>query len=160
MPAIAKEVLLHGQGYDHPADEAGKLTEFFSLAEITIFIHAHAYSTLCLKHHHCTGIGKQKCIPRWRIGSWMKWLSSLHSKMWLSVMEMLLLNVDVSGKRGWLACTFFLHFLQMSDVIIFFELRTIQHKTVKPTCLCPLGARKLVSCPFPSASFLAPNGQR
>ena len=31
----------------------------------------------------------------------------------------------------------------MFDVIIFFELRTIQQKTVKPTYLCPLGARKL-----------------
>ena len=29
------------------------------------------------------------------------------------------------------------------DVIIFFKLRTIQQKTVKPTYLCPLGARKL-----------------
>ena len=33
--------------------------------------------------------------------------------------------------------------MQIFDVIIFFELRTIQKKTVKPTYLCPLGARKL-----------------
>ena len=33
--------------------------------------------------------------------------------------------------------------MQIFDVIIFFELRTIQRKTVKPTYLCPLGARKL-----------------
>ena len=33
--------------------------------------------------------------------------------------------------------------MQIFDVIIFFELRTIQQKTVKPTSLCPLGARKL-----------------
>ena len=33
--------------------------------------------------------------------------------------------------------------MQILDVIIFFELRTIQQKTVKPTYLCPLGARKL-----------------
>ena len=33
--------------------------------------------------------------------------------------------------------------VQIFDVIIFFKLRTIQQKTVKPTCLCPLGARKL-----------------
>ena len=33
--------------------------------------------------------------------------------------------------------------MQIFDVIIFFELRTIQQKTVKPTYLCPLGARKL-----------------
>ena len=33
--------------------------------------------------------------------------------------------------------------MQIFDVIIFFKLRTIQQKTVKPTCLCPLGARKL-----------------
>ena len=34
--------------------------------------------------------------------------------------------------------------MQIFDVIIFFELRTIQQKTLKPTDLCPLGARKLV----------------
>ena len=34
--------------------------------------------------------------------------------------------------------------MQIFDVIIFFKLRTIQQKTVKPTYLCPLGARKLV----------------
>ena len=34
--------------------------------------------------------------------------------------------------------------MQSFDVIIFFELRTIQQKTVKPTYLCLLGARKLV----------------
>ena len=70
--------------------------------------------------------------------------------------------------------------MQIFNVIIFFELRTIQQKTVKPFYLCPLGARKLaegkghetgsllpfsfrqlaVSCPFPSASFQAPKGQR
>ena len=33
--------------------------------------------------------------------------------------------------------------MQIFDVIILFELRTIQQKTVKPTYLCPLGARKL-----------------
>ena len=33
--------------------------------------------------------------------------------------------------------------MQIFDVIIFFKLRTIQQKTVKPTYLCPLGARKL-----------------
>ena len=33
--------------------------------------------------------------------------------------------------------------MQIFDVIIFFELHTIQQKTVKPTYLCPLGARKL-----------------
>ena len=33
--------------------------------------------------------------------------------------------------------------MQIFDVIIFFELRTIQQKTVKPTYLCPLGATKL-----------------
>ena len=33
--------------------------------------------------------------------------------------------------------------MQIFDVIIFFELRAIQQKTVKPTYLCPLGARKL-----------------
>ena len=33
--------------------------------------------------------------------------------------------------------------MQIFDEIIFFELRTIQQKTVKPTYLCPLGARKL-----------------
>ena len=33
--------------------------------------------------------------------------------------------------------------MQIFDVIISFELRTIQQKTVKPTYLCPLGARKL-----------------
>ena len=33
--------------------------------------------------------------------------------------------------------------MQIFDVIIFFKLRTIQQKTVKPTCLCPLSARKL-----------------
>ena len=33
--------------------------------------------------------------------------------------------------------------MQIFDVIIFFELRPIQQKTVKPTYLCPLGARKL-----------------
>ena len=33
--------------------------------------------------------------------------------------------------------------MHIFDVIIFFELRTIQQKTVKPTYLCPLGARKL-----------------
>ena len=33
--------------------------------------------------------------------------------------------------------------MQIVDVIIFFELRTIQQKTVIPTYLCPLGARKL-----------------
>ena len=33
--------------------------------------------------------------------------------------------------------------MQIFDVIIFFELRTVQQKTVKPTYLCPLGARKL-----------------
>ena len=35
--------------------------------------------------------------------------------------------------------------MQISDVIIFFELRTIQQETVKPTYLCPLGARKLAA---------------
>ena len=34
--------------------------------------------------------------------------------------------------------------MQFFDVIIFFKLRTIQQKTVKPTYFCPLGARKLV----------------
>ena len=29
------------------------------------------------------------------------------------------------------------------DVIVFLKLRTIQQKTVKPTYLCPSGARKL-----------------
>ena len=33
--------------------------------------------------------------------------------------------------------------MQIFDVIIFVELRTIQQKTVKPTYLCPLGVRKL-----------------
>ena len=33
--------------------------------------------------------------------------------------------------------------MQIFDVIIFLKLRTIQQKTVKPTYLCPLGARKL-----------------
>ena len=33
--------------------------------------------------------------------------------------------------------------MQIFDAIIFFKLRTIQQKTVKPTYLCPLGARKL-----------------
>ena len=33
--------------------------------------------------------------------------------------------------------------MQICDVIIFFELRTIQQKTVKPTYLCPLGAKEL-----------------
>ena len=33
--------------------------------------------------------------------------------------------------------------VQIFDVIIFFKLRKIQQKTVKPTYLCPLGARKL-----------------
>ena len=33
--------------------------------------------------------------------------------------------------------------MQTFDVIIFFELCTIQQKTGKPTYLCPLGARKL-----------------
>ena len=33
-------------------------------------------------------------------------------------------------------------FFFCSDVILF-KLRTIQQKTVKPTYLCPLGARKL-----------------
>ena len=33
--------------------------------------------------------------------------------------------------------------MQIFNVIIFFKLRTIQQKTVKPTYLCPLGARKL-----------------
>ena len=33
--------------------------------------------------------------------------------------------------------------MQIFDVIIFFELRSVQQKTVKPTYLCPLGARKL-----------------
>ena len=33
--------------------------------------------------------------------------------------------------------------MQIFDVIIFFKLRTIQQKTVKPTYLCPLDARKL-----------------
>ena len=45
--------------------------------------------------------------------------------------------------------------MQIFGVIIFFKLCTIQQKTVKPTYLCPVGARKLpqaVSCPFPSAS--------
>ena len=46
--------------------------------------------------------------------------------------------------------------MQIFDVIIFFELRTIQQKTVKPTYLCPSQA---VPCPFPSSSFLAPNRQ-
>ena len=32
--------------------------------------------------------------------------------------------------------------MHIFDVIIF-ELRTVQQKTVKPTYLCPLGARKL-----------------
>ena len=32
--------------------------------------------------------------------------------------------------------------MQIFDVIIFFELRTIQQRTVKLTYLCPLGARK------------------
>ena len=29
------------------------------------------------------------------------------------------------------------------EVVLFFKLRTMQQKTVKPTYLCPLGARKL-----------------
>ena len=33
--------------------------------------------------------------------------------------------------------------MQIFEVILFFELRTIQQKTVKPTYLCPLDARKL-----------------
>ena len=33
--------------------------------------------------------------------------------------------------------------MQLFDIIIFFELRKIQQKTVKPTYLCPLDARKL-----------------
>ena len=33
--------------------------------------------------------------------------------------------------------------VQIFDVIIFFKLRTIQQKTVKPTYLCSLGAKKL-----------------
>ena len=33
--------------------------------------------------------------------------------------------------------------MQIFDVIIFFELCATQQKTVKPTCLCPLGARKI-----------------
>ena len=33
--------------------------------------------------------------------------------------------------------------MQIFDVIIFFELRTIQQKTVKTTYFCPLGAMKL-----------------
>ena len=33
--------------------------------------------------------------------------------------------------------------MHIFDVIIFFELRTIQQKTVKPTYLSPFGARKL-----------------
>ena len=33
--------------------------------------------------------------------------------------------------------------MQIFEVILFFKLRTIQQKTVKPTYLCPLGARKL-----------------
>ena len=33
--------------------------------------------------------------------------------------------------------------MQIFDVIIFSELCTIQQNTVKPTYLCPLGARKL-----------------
>ena len=32
--------------------------------------------------------------------------------------------------------------MQIFDVIIFFKLRTIQQKTVKPTYLCPLGVGK------------------
>ena len=33
--------------------------------------------------------------------------------------------------------------MQIFEVILFFKLRTIQQKTVKPTYLCPLDARKL-----------------
>ena len=33
--------------------------------------------------------------------------------------------------------------MQIFDVILFFELRTIQQKTAKPTYLCPLSGRKL-----------------
>ena len=33
--------------------------------------------------------------------------------------------------------------MQIFDVIIFFKLRSIQQKIVKPTYLCPLEARKL-----------------
>ena len=33
--------------------------------------------------------------------------------------------------------------MQIFDGIIFCNLRTIQQKTVKPTYLCPLGARNL-----------------
>ena len=33
--------------------------------------------------------------------------------------------------------------MQIFNVIIFFRLHTIQQKTVKPTYLCPFGARKL-----------------
>ena len=43
------------------------------------------------------------------------------------------------------------------EVMLFVKLHTIQQKTVKPTYLCPEDA---VSCPFPSTSFLASNGQR
>ena len=34
--------------------------------------------------------------------------------------------------------------MQIFEVILFFKLRTIQQKTVKPTYLCPLDARKLM----------------
>ena len=43
--------------------------------------------------------------------------------------------------------------MQIFDVIIFFELRTIQQKTVKPTYLCPLGARKMAEGKGPTVGI-------
>ena len=50
--------------------------------------------------------------------------------------------------------------MHIFDVIIFFELCTVQQKTVKPTDLCPLGAKKLAEGKEKEKCFLAPNGQR
>ena len=46
--------------------------------------------------------------------------------------------------------------MQIFDVIIFFKLRTIQQKTVRPTYLCPLGARKLAEGKGHETSLLSP----
>ena len=50
--------------------------------------------------------------------------------------------------------------MQIFDVIIFFELRTIQQKTVKPTYLCALGARKLAEGKGHEIVCTVPNSMR
>lgn len=80
------------------AEQTGckKLTEFFPLAETTSFTRACAYP-----QNMVTALvpANKTSFRREESGSRTKWPLNLHHKMWAWMMEMLLHNMDVIGKR-------------------------------------------------------------